>query len=152
MKKFVVIAAMISVCALWAQEEAPKAAATQPAAAQPAAQVVVQPAAQPAQVIVVQAAPAEVKDEEPGIFLCIGRGLCNIATGWLELPRCIVYDNGFFPVIGLIIGIPEGALLTVCRTLSGVFDIVSFGTSGSLFHGKVFPNTVFEAKWIFRRD
>lgn len=138
MKKLILLIAVFAVAAFCAAEDK---AAAQPAP-QPAAATAVQPAPQPA---------AATAKEEPGVFLCLGRGLCNICTGWLEIPRCMIYDNTAIPILGFIIGIPEGAFFTVGRELCGVFDILTFGTMGSTFHGEVFPDTVFQSKWIFKR-
>ncbi len=133
-----------------AAKPAPAAA---PAAVKAAPAAPVAAKAAPAAPVAAKPAPAAVptKEEEPGFALCIARGLCNICTGWLELPRCAIYDNGFIPVFGLIVGIPEGAFFTVGRTFSGVFDLVSFGSSGNIFHGKNFPDTVFQAKWNYKK-
>ncbi len=79
--------------------------------------------------------------------LCFGRGIANIATCWLEIPRCIIYDNDEIPVIGTIVGIPEGAGYTVARALAGTADIVSFGLDMGTFYGKYMPNFVWDANW-----
>jgi putative exosortase-associated protein (TIGR04073 family) len=81
-------------------------------------------------------------------LLCFGRGLTNIATCWLEIPRCIVYDNELIPVIGTILGIPEGAGYTVVRLLVGTADIISFGMSGDALYGKYLPDFIWEANWV----
>ena len=97
---------------------------------------------------VAPATPAE-KDYSFGDnpLFCFGRGLTNIATCWLEIPRCIVYDNEVIPVVGTFLGIPEGAGFTVVRALVGVGDIVSFGLDGGALYGKYLPCFVWEAKW-----
>jgi len=107
------------------------------------------PAAEAAQPAAVAAAPASTGYQgltNPGA--CIGRGLANICTCWLEIPRCAIYDNSAVPFFGLIIGIPEGALFTVARALTGTVDIVSFGFTRDGIHGKSFPDFVWQAKWL----
>ena len=51
------------------------------------------------------------------------------------------------PVIGTIVGIPEGAGYTVARALAGTADIVSFGLDMGTFYGKYMPNFVWDANW-----
>lgn len=97
---------------------------------------------------IVQATPTE-KDYSFGDnpLFCFGRGLTNIATCWLEIPRCIVYDNEVIPVVGTILGIPEGAGFTLVRALVGVGDILSFGLDGGALYGKYMPSFVWQANW-----
>jgi putative exosortase-associated protein (TIGR04073 family) len=87
-------------------------------------------------------------DSAPNPAFCFGRGLSNLALCWLEIPRCVVYDNAEIPFFGILVGIPEGALLTVARVGSGVFDILSLGFSGDALHGKRFPDFIWESKWM----
>lgn len=57
----------------------------------------------------------------------IGRGLANILTGWVELPKNIydtsVEDN---PLSGLTIGLAKGVGMTIVRTGAGVYETVTF--------------------------
>ena len=57
--------------------------------------------------------------------LCnMGRGLVNIVTCWMEVPRCLVYYNSQLPVLGAVVGAVQGAglpqhgLLPVWQILS----------------------------------
>jgi putative exosortase-associated protein (TIGR04073 family) len=139
------------------------------AADQPAAQPVAKPAAKetavktvaPAPAVTVKQTPApavktvaqpakKAEAEESSInpAFGFGRGLANIATCWLELPRCVIYDNAQIPFFGLLVGIPEGAIFTVARAFTGVFDIATLGFSGDALHGKSFPDFVWESKWM----
>ncbi len=117
-----------------------------------------EPAPVSEQVIVVEpAVPAAVPPPEktesasfryrrnPSNFYVIGRGLANLTTCWLEVPRCMVYDNVGVPVAGLAIGLPDGLLMTAARAASGVLDLATFGFSGELVHGERFPDLVFFA-------
>ena len=81
-------------------------------------------------------------------LLCFGRGMTNLVTCWLEIPRCIVYDNELLPVIGTVLGIPEGIGYTLVRALVGTADIVSFGMAGDELYGKYLPDFVWEANWV----
>ncbi|MFA6142234.1 MAG: exosortase system-associated protein, TIGR04073 family [Candidatus Omnitrophota bacterium] len=57
----------------------------------------------------------------------IYRGLANIVTGWVELPKNIydtsVEDN---PLSGLTIGLAKGVGMTIVRTGAGVYETVTF--------------------------
>ncbi len=57
----------------------------------------------------------------------LGRGLANILTGWIELPKNIydvsVEDN---PLAGLTIGLAKGVGMTIVRTGAGVYEVVTF--------------------------
>ncbi len=55
------------------------------------------------------------------------RGLVNMATGWVEIPRqaaLITQEEGAW--FTLEIGIPKGACMAVVRTCYGAFDAVFF--------------------------
>ena len=55
------------------------------------------------------------------------RGVANILTGWIELPKNIydtsVEDN---PLSGLTIGLAKGVGMTIVRTGAGVYETVTF--------------------------
>ena len=55
------------------------------------------------------------------------RGLANVVTGWIELPKNIydtsVEDN---PLSGLTIGLAKGVGMTIVRTGAGVYEAVTF--------------------------
>ena len=57
----------------------------------------------------------------------LGRGLANILTGWVELPKNIydtsVEDN---PLSGLTVGLAKGVGMTIVRTGAGVYETVTF--------------------------
>ena len=55
------------------------------------------------------------------------RGLANILTGWVELPKNIydtsVEDNVFS---GLTIGLAKGIGMTIVRTGAGIYETITF--------------------------
>lgn len=56
-----------------------------------------------------------------------GRGVTNIGTGWLELPKQIYYtskEEGLTK--GILMGPLKGLGMTVARTLAGVGDVAMF--------------------------
>jgi len=63
--------------------------------------------------------------QDPGKKLL--RGLANIVTGWVELPKNIyetsVEDNVFS---GLTIGLAKGIGMTIVRTGAGIYETVTF--------------------------
>ena len=60
-------------------------------------------------------------------FTKLGRGVANILTGWVEIPKNIystsVQDNAF---AGVTLGLAKGVGMTLVRTGSGVFETVTF--------------------------
>lgn len=57
----------------------------------------------------------------------LGRGIVNMATGWVEIPKNI-YDVSVEsnPFTGITYGTLKGAGLTVVRTGAGVYDVATF--------------------------
>jgi len=63
--------------------------------------------------------------QDPGKKLI--RGLANVLTGWVELPKNIyessVEDNIF---TGLTIGLAKGVGMTIVRTGAGIYETITF--------------------------
>ncbi len=78
----------------------------------------------------------------------LGRGFANLGTAPLEIPRCMIYDNGLVPLIGIVWGAPEGAIFTTGRMLGGLFDILTCGFSGKCIYNEGFPEFVWDAPWL----
>lgn len=58
----------------------------------------------------------------------LGRGIANVATGWIELPRNI-YDTSVEtnnPLMGITYGTLKGVGMTIVRTGAGAYDVVTF--------------------------
>ena len=58
----------------------------------------------------------------------LGRGIVNVATGWVELPKNI-YDTSVEtnnPLMGITYGTLKGVGMTVVRTGAGVYDVATF--------------------------
>ena len=57
----------------------------------------------------------------------LGRGIVNIATGWIKIPKNI-YDTSVEsnPFLGITFGTLKGAGMTVVRTGAGAYDVVTF--------------------------
>lgn len=56
------------------------------------------------------------------------RGLVNVATGWVELPRSIYVETVEDPVLGSLKGLFKGLFLTCDRTLAGAGDFATFAS------------------------
>lgn len=57
----------------------------------------------------------------------LGRGLANVLTGWVELPKNI-YDTSVEENVlsGLTMGLAKGVGMTIVRTGAGVYETVTF--------------------------
>ncbi len=57
----------------------------------------------------------------------LGRGLANILTGWVELPKNI-YDTSVEenPLAGITIGTAKGVGMTIVRTGAGIYETITF--------------------------
>ena len=57
----------------------------------------------------------------------LGRGLANVLTGWVELPKNI-YDTSVEENVlsGLTMGLAKGVGMTIVRTGAGVYEAVTF--------------------------
>lgn len=82
----------------------------------------------------------------------MGRGIANIGTCALEIPRCMIYDNAMVPLVGLVWGVPEGAIYTVGRAVGGVFDIISFGFDGRGIYSESFPEFIWNSSWLLPEE
>ena len=57
----------------------------------------------------------------------LGRGLANMVTGWVELPKNI-YDTSVEENVlsGITMGLAKGIGMTIVRTGAGVYEAVTF--------------------------
>ncbi len=124
------------------------AVATATATAQPTttATATAQPTTTATAAVPAQKAEAQYKSLSNPVA-CFGRGIINISTCWLEIPRCFVYDNAAIPFFGLIVFIPDGAFFTVTRVLAGVGDIITLGFIGDVYTER-YPDFVWESHWL----
>lgn len=68
-----------------------------------------------------------VQQLEPGPIEKAGRGLSNVSTCWLELPRQIVHGwRHGAPVIGVGWGVLKGSGLAVTRLAVGAYETITF--------------------------
>jgi putative exosortase-associated protein (TIGR04073 family) len=80
----------------------------------------------------------------------LNRGIFNILTGWGEIPRQMIVsgcDKGWWAV--LPVGIPAGAIMTVVRTATGVFETATFIVPISDTYGPIMdPAFVWQKKKV----
>lgn len=61
------------------------------------------------------------------MFHKLGRGVSNVLLGWLEIPKTISQEwRKTEPFTGTIVGAIKGTGWAVARTLTGVYEIVTF--------------------------
>ncbi len=83
-------------------------------------------------------------DVAAGMATKFSRGLVNVATGWLELPKEWVEQSKANPAIGWATGTFTGIGKTVYRTAAGVYETAFFSLPAPPRHMPVIePNTVF---------
>ena len=61
------------------------------------------------------------------MFHKLGRGLSNVLLGWVEIPKNIAEEwNQTEPFTSTIVGSVKGLGWAVARTLSGLYEVISF--------------------------
>jgi putative exosortase-associated protein (TIGR04073 family) len=61
------------------------------------------------------------------IFNKLGRGVVNVFTGWLEIPKTIAKEwRKTDPFTGTVVGLFKGLGWAVARTLVGFYEVLSF--------------------------
>jgi putative exosortase-associated protein (TIGR04073 family) len=93
-------------------------------------------------------ASAEQIATKPNPAYGIARGFANLMTGWLELPRGLVYENARIPVVGFVSGPVKGAALMTWRTLAGTMDVVCMGLTRQGLYTEQVPDFVWDADWV----
>lgn len=78
----------------------------------------------------------------------LARGFGNIMSGWLELPRGIIYENARIPLVGFVAGPVKGAFLMTWREVAGVTDVLCMGLTGKGLYTAMVPDFVWDAHWL----
>jgi len=110
--------------------------------------------------VLVCAGVAMSQEEEQGggtknfksMYSNMGRGVANMFTFWLEVPRNLWLDSTRNPYFGWFSGTMDGAFLTTARAFGGVTDFVTFGLTGPSIYSDVFPEYIWDAKWSEMSD
>ncbi len=80
-------------------------------------------------------APAQSVDEDvyrentdiEKIFHKLGRGIVNVLTGWVEIPKNIAREwRRTDPFTGTILGLIKGVGWAIARTFAGFYEVISF--------------------------
>jgi putative exosortase-associated protein (TIGR04073 family) len=70
---------------------------------------------------------ARSRSESANMMHKLGRGVVNIFTGWIEIPKNIVVEiKETDPFSGFVVGTVKGFGWAWGRTLTGVYDVVTF--------------------------
>jgi len=76
------------------------------------------------------------------------RGWANLMTGWLEVPRGIIYENSRIPLVGFVAGPVKGSFLATWREVAGAMDVVCFGLTRKGLYTAEVPEFVWDATWL----
>lgn len=67
------------------------------------------------------------KSEAASMMHKLGRGIVNVLTGWIEIPKNIAVEwKKTEPFTGFVMGTVQGVGWGVGRTATGLYDIVTF--------------------------
>jgi len=99
-------------------------------------------------IFAVSAVNAEQKKSKPNPPYALARGFANVLTGWLEVPRGLIYENARIPIIGFFTGTVKGGVLTLYRTVAGTVDLAAMGLTREGLYFKDFPDFVWDADWV----
>jgi len=85
----------------------------------------------------------------------VGRGIANLLTGWIELPRGMTYYGVEWPGIGIIPGAMQGAGMTGVRLVGGLLDLLTLGyfePGYTVYDAMDEPLYPWEALWLPPKD
>ncbi|WP_176012549.1 hypothetical protein [Victivallis sp. Marseille-Q1083] len=80
------------------------------------------------------------------------RGVTNIGTCFLEVPRCMLYQSSRVPFWGFVYGSIEGVCLTPLRAFGGVTDVLFLGYDPGLIYTDTFCDYVWESRWLYEEN
>ena len=61
------------------------------------------------------------------MFHKLGRGVVNVLTGWVEIPKQIAKEwTRTDPITGTVLGVFKGIVVAVARTFVGAYEVISF--------------------------
>lgn len=76
------------------------------------------------------------------------RAVVNLATCWIEYPRCLMVENAEHPVFGIGTGLLQGTFFMTTRIILSVADVLMLGCTGpSAYDAHWLPENVFQAQW-----
>jgi putative exosortase-associated protein (TIGR04073 family) len=79
----------------------------------------------------------------------LGRGLVNVLTGWLEVPKQIAKSiRETDPASGTCIGLCKGVAWTWARTMTGVYEVVTFPVpTPKNYEAIIEPEFILKSMW-----
>jgi len=78
------------------------------------------------------------------------RGVVNVFTLWLEVPRNYVLEVNRYPFFGLLTGPMKGLYFSGVRLCLSTADIFMLGMTGpSAYNPDVFPEYVWQSRWNY---
>jgi putative exosortase-associated protein (TIGR04073 family) len=61
------------------------------------------------------------------MFHKLGRGVVNVLTGWVEIPKTIAKEwTKTDPITGTVTGAFKGVVVAIARTFVGFYEVISF--------------------------
>jgi len=86
--------------------------------------------------------------KEINVIHSFSRGIINVFTLWLEVPRNIVLDVNKYPFFGIVSGSMKGLYFSGARLCLSAADICMFGFTGpGAYNPDIFPEYVWESDW-----
>ena len=76
------------------------------------------------------------------------RGIVNLTTCWIEIPRCLSYESTARPLSSPILGTLTGASYTGMRAIMGAIDLLSGGMNGYYSYSDFLPDFPWEGEWV----
>jgi hypothetical protein len=89
----------------------------------------------------------DVTQEKINVPHALLRGVTNLGTFWMEVPREIIIEENYNPVYGIVTGLVKGTYYAGKRLVFSVFDIVLLGFTGPGGYDVEFPEYVWDAQW-----
>ena len=101
------------------------------------------------------AVPLRAEDEAHTMLDGLGRGVANLLTGVIEIPRCTTFYGFVYPVIGVIPGVIQGTGMAGYRVVGGGIDLITLGLlppGRTVYDIMEIPLLPWEAPWVPPED
>ncbi len=94
--------------------------------------------------------PVERKFDSTGDAMqCgLGRGIVNLFTCWLEIPRNLSVEFTGRPLVAIVTGPLLGATFTSMRAIFGTVDLLTLGYTGYYDYATGMSDYPWDAKWV----
>jgi hypothetical protein len=89
----------------------------------------------------------DIAQERINVPHALLRGVTNLGTFWMEVPRKVIIEENYNPVYGIVTGLVVGTYYAGKRLVFSVFDIVLLGFTGPGGYDAEFPEYVWNAQW-----